>query len=199
MSDKIFEAPSGVARRFKEMPDGTFAEVIVAVSESGGSVADREVVSRAFRVKAAFDGGAVGDLLTQDEIFDLSGENAVIVQSLWRNQSSGTALSAPPAAADLEDIGKPGLTNAELRAAPVAVALPSASVTPAFIRTSAAGQIAANALQVTIFNGGTAAGTVLETTLDPGQSVGFTAPLGRSLTAIGYDASGTTFLIAEVR
>jgi hypothetical protein len=55
------------------------------------------------------------------------------------------------------------------------------------------------ARSVSIANIGSAAGTILGTSVDAGMTVNFTAQGSDTLAAIAYNATGTTFLIAEVR
>lgn len=82
---------------------------------------------------------------------------------------------------------------------PIPVTLPTGSQTPGFTTTSTSGTITAGAYSVTIRNTGAVDGTVLGTTLGAGEGLTFTAAPGRTLAAIAYVATGTTFKIAEVR
>lgn len=71
--------------------------------------------------------------------------------------------------------------------------------TPTLVRVTNATSIAAGARGVTIANVGSAAGTVLGTSLGVGQIVSFDAgSTADTLTAIAYDATGTEFLISKV-
>ncbi|MEH1828259.1 MAG: hypothetical protein V7L22_23480 [Nostoc sp.] len=80
----------------------------------------------------------------------------------------------------------------------IPVTLPSTQVTPTFSNTSTSGTVAAGKYSVTFSNSGSASGTVLGTALPAGTSVGFTPPTGMTLSAIAYDATGTTFLIGSL-
>lgn len=71
--------------------------------------------------------------------------------------------------------------------------------TPSLTSVTNAGTIVFGARSVSIANVGTAAGTVLGTSVSAGVTVNFTAQGLDTLAAIAYNATGTTFLIAEVR
>lgn len=71
--------------------------------------------------------------------------------------------------------------------------------TPSLTSVTNAGTIVFGARSVSIANVGTAAGTVLGTSVSAGVTVNFTAQSPDTLAAITYNATGTTFLIAEVR
>lgn len=68
-----------------------------------------------------------------------------------------------------------------------------------FVSTNVAGSIEEGAVSASIVNVGTAPGTVLGATLNPRVSIQFAAPTGDTLAAIEYDATGTEFLVGEVR
>jgi hypothetical protein len=74
----------------------------------------------------------------------------------------------------------------------------TATYTPTLSRATAAGTVAAGARSVSIANAGVANGTVGAATLKPGESVSFSAD-GNLLAAIAYNATGTEFVIGEVR
>ena len=71
--------------------------------------------------------------------------------------------------------------------------------TPSLTSVTNAGTIVFGARSVSIANVGTAAGTVLGTSVSAGVTVNFTAQSPDTLAAITYNATGTNFLIAEVR
>lgn len=71
--------------------------------------------------------------------------------------------------------------------------------TPSLTSVTNAGTIVFGARSVSIANVGTAAGTILGTSVSAGVTVNFTAQSPDTLAAIAYNATGTTFLIAEVR
>jgi hypothetical protein len=71
--------------------------------------------------------------------------------------------------------------------------------TPSLTSVTNAGTIVFGARSVSIANVGSAAGTILGTSVDAGMTVNFTAQGSDTLAAIAYNATGTTFLIAEVR
>jgi hypothetical protein len=70
---------------------------------------------------------------------------------------------------------------------------------PSFISVNGSGSIAVGARSVSIFNIGSSSGSVLGTPLPKKTLVEFDAAEQNTLTAITYDATGTTFLIAETR
>ena len=71
--------------------------------------------------------------------------------------------------------------------------------TPSLTSVTNAGTIVFGARSVSIANVGSAAGTILGTSVDAGMTVNFTAQGSDTLAAITYNATGTNFLIAEVR
>lgn len=71
--------------------------------------------------------------------------------------------------------------------------------TPSFTLVTTTGAVAAGASSVAIANTGSAAGTALSTTLPAGATIEWRANGFDTLGAIAYDASGTEFLISEVR
>jgi hypothetical protein len=71
--------------------------------------------------------------------------------------------------------------------------------TPSVLTDAGAGTVAAGAISFSIANVGVAAGTVDGDSLPIGGVASFSAPSGGDLTAMSYDATGTTFLISEVR
>lgn len=71
--------------------------------------------------------------------------------------------------------------------------------TPSLTSVTSSGTIALGARSVSIANIGAAAGTVLGTSVGAGVTVNFTAQSPDTLAAIAYNATGTTFLIAEVK
>ena len=84
-------------------------------------------------------------------------------------------------------------------AATPTVNIGSTQRTPSLTSVTSSGTIALGARSVAIANIGAAAGTVLGTSVGTGVTVNFTAQSPDTLAAIAYDATGTTFLLAEVR
>lgn len=82
---------------------------------------------------------------------------------------------------------------------PLPVVLPAAQRTPGLVRVSNNSVVTAGARRVSIANVGAVAGTLLGATLQPGEVVTYEATAGETLGAIAYNATGTEFLIAEVR
>ncbi|MEN9317364.1 MAG: Arthrobacter phage Sonali [Pseudomonadota bacterium] len=87
----------------------------------GGSTIDREIVMLTYRVKTAFTGATVGDLITQAQVIDVT-STPTTVAVLWRNHSTGVDLANAPNLANLEPVVSTGLTDAQLRAAAVPTA-----------------------------------------------------------------------------
>ena len=71
--------------------------------------------------------------------------------------------------------------------------------TPGFLNTTTTGTITAGAKFVNIKNVGSAVGTVLTADLPAGESLSFATNGNDTLGAIIYNATGTIFLISEVR
>jgi hypothetical protein len=71
--------------------------------------------------------------------------------------------------------------------------------TPGFLSTTTTGTVTAGAKSVIIKNVGGAVGTVLTVNLPVGETLNFATAGNDTLGAIAYDATGTTFLISEVR
>jgi hypothetical protein len=71
--------------------------------------------------------------------------------------------------------------------------------TPGFLSATTTGTVTAGAKSVVIKNVGGAVGTVLTANLPTGESLSFATTGNDTLGAIAYNATGTTFLISEVR
>ena len=95
--------------------------------------------------------------------------------------------------------GASGLTDAELRATPVVVSKTPATRTPTLTLTSTSGTVASGCVSLSIANTGATSGTVLGASLPSGVTVDLEASWGDVLGAVAYDATGTTFLILELR
>lgn len=75
----------------------------------------------------------------------------------------------------------------------------SRQYTPALIRVTVSGTVAAGAHMVSIANMGAVNGTVLGTVLKPSEIIDFEpSNINATLTAIAYDATGTEFLISSL-
>lgn len=70
--------------------------------------------------------------------------------------------------------------------------------TPALVRSSGIGSVTAGKRMVSIRNLGGANGTVLGTTVQPGEGITFEVRDADTLEAIAYVATGTDFLISSV-
>lgn len=71
--------------------------------------------------------------------------------------------------------------------------------TPSLTIATSTGTIAAGATSVSIANTGGSSGTVLGTSLGAGVTLDWTAPSGGTIGEISYNATGSTFLIQELR
>lgn len=72
--------------------------------------------------------------------------------------------------------------------------------TPSYsVATNMAGNVEEGAVSVSIANVGDTEGFVLGAALQPRTAIQFSAPTGDTLAAIDYDATGTEFLVGEVR
>lgn len=130
MPDVVFKDQSGTRRpdvKYVDMGDGTFAEAVYIAGGGGGgggAGSDREFVVTTYRAKNAFSGASVGDVITCTQVIDVTNAPTT-VGVIWRNQTTTTDLGSAPSAANLELVGSDALTNAQLRAAPVAVESPA--------------------------------------------------------------------------
>jgi len=89
---------------------------------SGAASSDRELVVTTYIVKNAFSGASVGDTITSTRVLDVSGAIPSTVSVIWRNETTMADLVIAPSGADLTVAGQPGLTDAQLRASPLAIA-----------------------------------------------------------------------------
>lgn len=73
---------------------------------------------------------------------------------------------------------------------------PEVSRTPALLRATGAGSVAIGKRAVSVSNVGSANGTVLGTTIKPGETINIDAGSERdTLAAVAYDGTGTELLI----
>ena len=124
MADITTYRPDGIKIKAVDRGDGTHAERVAAVLIDPADSADRELVVTTYRAKNAITGASVGDTITSTQIIDVSGTPATVAV-IWRNQSTATDLAGAPAAANLEVVGATALTDAQLRAAAVAISAAS--------------------------------------------------------------------------
>lgn len=88
----------------------------------GGAVAaaDRELLVTVYRATAAFTGASQNDIISATRMMDVTGSTAVQVGATsWFNETTGQPLVSAPNNANIEFTASPGLSNAQLRAAPV--------------------------------------------------------------------------------
>jgi hypothetical protein len=100
----------------------------------GGAGSDREMVVTTYRCKTAFTGASVGDVITATQVIDVT-DTPTTVGTIWRNQTTALDLASAPSAANIEITGAVGLTDAQLRAAAVAM---SSTQLPASLGAKAA-------------------------------------------------------------
>ena len=119
MTQDIIQADRSIFRRYRDMGDGTFAEVVVASNIE----ADREVLVTRYTVKTAFNGAAVGQSVRRTDILEL-GAVATVVAVLWHNETTDQAISAPPSISGNLSIVAAGesLTQTQLMASGLATA-----------------------------------------------------------------------------
>lgn len=79
------------------------------------------------------------------------------------------------------------------------IILTSSVLSPTVAVTSASGIIAAGCKSIAIANIGNAAGTVLSTSIAPGISIDWKAPMFDTLSSVAYNATGTSFLISTLK
>jgi len=91
------------------------------------------------------------------------------------------------------------LTDTQLRATPIAITKTPTARTPTLTSTTTSGTIASGCVSVSVANIGNNNGTLLGQTIAPGVSIDFVAPWADTIGAITYNATGTTFLIQELR
>ncbi|MDM9583108.1 hypothetical protein [Nostoc sp. GT001] len=80
----------------------------------------------------------------------------------------------------------------------IPVTLPSTQIPANYAPVTTSGTVAAGKYSVTFCNFGSAAGLLLGNSFPAGASINFTPPPGMTLSAIAYDATGTTFLIGSL-
>lgn len=84
MVDKLFQTgDSQTFVKFKDMGDGSHAEVVYAenMGGGGGGGADREFVVSLYRAKNAFTGAGVGDTISSVQVIDVSGATPAALRS----------------------------------------------------------------------------------------------------------------------
>jgi hypothetical protein len=124
----------------------------------GGSSVDRELVQTTYRVRTAFTGASVGDIITLVQILDVSATPST-VSSIWRNQTTAADLGSAPSAANLEIVGAQALTAAQLEAA-------SITLNTANLQNTIAAEGAAQPTHGQVVMGHTGAGNVRHILVD---------------------------------
>lgn len=136
MTGTIKNVNGAIYPQGSDLGDGKYIPAVVLLDKDGnpvsigggggggGSSSDRELVVTTYRVKTAFAGASVGDTITATQVIDVSGTPST-VSTIWRNQTTAVDLASAPAAANLELVGSQALTDAQLRAAAVAISAAS--------------------------------------------------------------------------
>lgn len=108
------------------------------VSGGGGgssTTVDRELVLSTYKARTGGTGYSAGDTVTATRVIDVSGATpSQVGATIWYNETTGAALGTAPSAANLDVVGMPGLTDAQLRATAVPV---SAAQLPASLGAKA--------------------------------------------------------------
>lgn len=87
----------------------------------------------------------------------------------------------------------------EATLAQVLTKLTAVAVTPGLLRATGAGNVAAGAKSVSVYNAGPASGLVLGQTIKSGESFTWSAgDMNNTLGAISYDGTGTELVITTV-
>jgi len=163
-------------------------------------VVTQYLVTTAFAVPAP--GGSIGDTIQELQVYDATTSPATVVSSLWTNLTTGATYPSAPPIADLSPTSGTGLTNAELRAAPIQVINPPASRVSAMISVgaSASGSTALGIVSASFYNNSTTvSATVAGGTLPPSTAIQFQANGTDTLAAIAYStAAGGSLLIATL-
>jgi hypothetical protein len=91
VTQDIIQADRSIFRRYRDMGDGTFAEIVV----SANIEADRELLVSRYACKTAFTGATVGDVIRSTDVLEL-GAVPTVIAVLWFNETTGLTISAPP-------------------------------------------------------------------------------------------------------
>jgi hypothetical protein len=119
VTQDIIQADRSIFRRYRDMGDGTYAEIVV----SANIEADRELLVTRYACKAAFTGATVGDVIRRTDVLEL-GAVTTVVSVTWFNETAGQDISAPPSiTANLSTVSTGGsLTQTQLMASGLATA-----------------------------------------------------------------------------
>lgn len=163
-------------------------------------VVTQYLVSTAFVVPAP--GGAVGDVVQDLQVYDSTTNPATLISSTWSNLTTGASYASAPAIGNLTPTFGNGLTNAELRAAPVVVTTTPTNRVSAMISVGASttAATAAGIVSASFYNNSTTVNaTVAGGTLPPSTAISFQANDNDKLAAISYStAVGGSLLIATL-
>jgi hypothetical protein len=159
MAHLLVEVFGGIKKKFKDMGDGSYAEVVAADFGGGGGSTpsgSTSTVVTLYTVTTAFAGAALNDTLSETTVLSSTG---AIQNTIWTNITTDTQLATPPLGANISQQGRDPLTNAQLRAAALAITaaalpLPTGAATAA-LQTSANTAIGAPADAVAATDAGT--------------------------------------------
>lgn len=166
--------------------------ILKAIIASGPNV-DREFRITTYKATAtvAAAGYSINDIISRTDIIDVS--SATIISTLWFNETTGLSIAAPL-------IGNitPYTPNTAVTVNTIG-AFTLTTRTPALLRTTGSGSIAAGARSISVYNAGNANGTCLGITIKPGEQFSYDAGAqGDTLSAFAYDGTGTELVITTV-
>lgn len=99
--------------------DGTKTLAVAVTSGGGGGGSSNSTVTTLYTVLTAFTGASIGDVVSENQVLDLV--SGTVTSTIWTNVTTGATLAtAPPPASIAQQASNP-LTDAQLRATPVAV------------------------------------------------------------------------------
>ncbi len=90
MTQDIIQADRSIFRRYRDMGDGTFAEIVVASNIEH----QRELLVTRYTCKTVFPGAAVGNVIRNTDVLEL-GATPTVIASLWFNETDGSNIQAP--------------------------------------------------------------------------------------------------------
>lgn len=185
--------------------------LLTAISTKLPATLGKKVANDSLPVTLASDEGlinAINAITTElQQKADLSETQPVSIASLPLPAGSATAANQALVLTALESIltSTQATVNELVSKAdgtatdPVMIRPVISTFTPALIRTTTAGTVAAGAFEISIANIGEEDGTVLGTVIPPDSIVTFRAPfLGSTLGAVAYNGTGTVLLISTI-
>jgi hypothetical protein len=90
---------------------------VFSLGSGGGSTVDREIIQTEYVATAGGTGYSNNDMIVRADVYDVSGSSPSLVATIWRNVSTGAALSGAPTQANLAYVGtKDAATESTLAA-----------------------------------------------------------------------------------